>query len=102
FGAGVLTQTVMGPVLGELLVEPDETFALNLSGTPLLTRSFARGTILNNDSTNVLVAPTFSSVSRSNQVLHLQWLTMNGLTYRVEYKNDLNDVDRKSTRLNSS
>ncbi|HEY0549026.1 MAG TPA: hypothetical protein VGF13_05455, partial [Verrucomicrobiae bacterium] len=37
-------------------------------------------------------APTFSSVSRSNQVLHLQWLTMNGLTYRVEYKDDLSEA----------
>ncbi len=92
FDAGALTRTVMVPILGELLVEPDETFALNFSGTPLLARSFARGTILNNDSTNIVVAPIFSSVSRSNQVLHLQWLTMNGLTYRVEYKDNLNDV----------
>jgi hypothetical protein len=92
FDAGVLMQTVIVPILGDLLVEPDETFALNFSGTSLLTRSLARGTILNNDSTNIIVAPTFSSVSRSNQVLHLQWLAMNGLTYRVEYKDDLSDV----------
>jgi len=92
FDAGVLMQTVIVAVLGDLLVQPDETFALNFSGTPLLTHSLARGTILNNDSTSIVVAPTFSSVNRSNQVLHLQWLTMDGLTYRVEYKDDLSDV----------
>jgi hypothetical protein len=90
FDAGVVTQTVMVPILGDLLLEPDETFAVNLSGTPLLTRSLARGVILNNDSTNVVVAPMIGSVSYSNAVVRLQWPTVNGLTYRVEFKDDLN------------
>jgi hypothetical protein len=56
----------------------------------LLTRSLARGTIFDNDTTNVVVAPTLGSISRSNNVVTLRWPTVNGLTYRVEYKNDLN------------
>ena len=92
FAPGVRTQYVTVPILGDLLVEPDETFALNLSGTPLLTRSLARGTILNNDGTNAVNAPTFSSFSHSNQVLSLRWLTQSGVNYRVDYKDDLNTV----------
>ncbi len=90
FNPGVRTQTVIVPVVGDLLVEPDETFALNLFNNPFLTRSLARGTILDNDSTNVVVEPTLGSISRSNNVVTLRWPTENGLTYRVEYKDDLN------------
>jgi hypothetical protein len=92
FNAGTATQTVTVPILGDLLVEADETFSLNFSGSPLLTRSFARGTILNDDSTNVIVAPMLGGVSRSNQWVHLTWNTTDGLTYRVEYKDDLNEL----------
>ena len=90
FNPGVRTQTVIVPVVGDFLVEPDETFALNFFGNPLLVRSLARGTILDNDSTNVVVGPVLGSVTRSNNVVSLRWPTVNGLTYRVEYKNDLN------------
>ena len=90
FNPGVRTQTVIVPVVGDWLVEPDETFALNMSGSSLLTRSLARGTIFDNDSTNTVVAPTLGSVTRSNNVVRLRWATVNGLTYHVEYKNDLN------------
>ncbi len=96
FDAGVLTQTVIVPIHGDLLVEPDESFAMNFSGSPLLTRSFARGVILNNDSTNVIVAPTLSSVSYSNEVVQLKWPTVNGLTYHVEFKDDLNTPEWQS------
>jgi hypothetical protein len=90
FNPGVRTQMVVVPVIGDLLIETNETFALNLFGNPLLVRSLARGTIFDNDNTNVVVAPTLGSVSRSNHVVFLRWPTVNGLTYRVEYKNDLN------------
>ncbi len=90
FNPGVRTQTVIVPIVGDLLVEPDETFALNLSGSSFLTRSLARGTIFDNDTTNVVVAPMLGRISRSNNVVTLRWPTVNGLTYRVEYKDDLN------------
>jgi hypothetical protein len=90
FNPGVRTQMVVVPVIGDLLIETNETFALNLFGHPLLMRSLARGTIFDNDNSNVVVAPTLGSVSRSNHVVFLRWPTVNGLTYRVEYKNDLN------------
>ncbi len=99
FDSGVVTQTVLVPVIGDLLIEPDEMFALNLSGTPLLTRSIARGTILNNDTTNSMAPPAFCYVSRSDQALCLKWPTVNGRTYRVEYTDDLHTAQWRPVDL---
>jgi hypothetical protein len=88
FNAGVRTQSVTVPIIGDLVVETNETFALNLFGTPLLTRSLARGWILDNDNTNA--APTLVNAGRTNNTFTLRWQTMSGRTYRVEYKNNLN------------
>ena len=88
FNAGVRTQVVNVPIIGDLLLETNETFALNLSGTPLLARSLARGWILDNDSAGT--APTLVSAGRTNNTFTLRWQTMSGRTYRVEYKNNLN------------
>ena len=90
FQPGELIQTVAVPVIGDLAVESSETFALNLTGTPLLTRSLVRATILDNDGTNHLVAPSVGQLSRSNNTVTLQWMTVTGLTYTVEYKDNLN------------
>jgi hypothetical protein len=90
FNAGVRTQAVTVPIIGDLALETNETFALNLFGTPLLARSMARGWILDNDSANA--APMLVSAGRTNNTFTLRWQTMSGRTYRVEYKNNLNDA----------
>lgn len=92
FNPGVRTQIVVVPVLGDFVTEETETFALTLSGTPLLARSLARGTILDTDTNNAATAPLFSGVSRSNNLVRLRWLTQSDVTYTVEFKNDLNDA----------
>jgi len=88
FNPGVRTQSVTVPIVGDLELEFDETFALNLSGTPLLARSAARGVIIDNDSANA--SPMLVSVGRTNNTFTLRWQTATGRTYQVEYKNDLN------------
>ncbi len=91
FDAGSLTQTVTVPIIGDPLVESNETFALNLAGTPLLTRLLARGTIVDNDSgSSNVIMPRFSSVICTNGIVVLRWPTIAGRTYRVEYNEDLN------------
>src|SRR6185503_5562865 len=76
--------------IGDLLLETNETFGLNLWGTPLLARSLARGTILDNDNGNTnMIVPRFSSVICTNSIVVLRWPTMAGRTYRVEYNDDL-------------
>jgi hypothetical protein len=90
FQPGELIQTVAVPVVGDLTAEATETFALNLTGTPLLTRSLARATIIDTDGTNQFVAPAVGQLTRSNNTVTLQWLTVTGLTYTVEYKDNLN------------
>jgi hypothetical protein len=90
FNAGVRTQSVTVPIVGDLLLELDETFALSFSGTPMLTRMLARGTIIDNDLTNA--EPKLISVGRTNNTFTLRWPIMTGRTYRVEYKNSLSET----------
>ena len=51
FAVGEITKTVEVPVAGDTLVEPDETFAFNLSeaANATIERAQATGTIINND-----------------------------------------------------
>ena len=87
FPPGVRTQTVLVPVLGDFIVESNETFALNLGGSPLLTRWLPRGTITDNDLNNPnLPAPIFNTMVCTNGSVMLRWPTISGRTYRVEYR----------------
>jgi hypothetical protein len=63
FGAGVTSQQITVLVNGDTTVEPDETFAVNLSGVvgATLARGQAVGTILNDDS--ITQPPTAGSIS---------------------------------------
>jgi hypothetical protein len=90
FNAGVRTQSVTVPIIGDLLLELDETFTLSFSGTPMLTRMSAHGTIIDNDLTNA--EPKLISVGRTNNTFTLRWPIMTGRVYRVEYKNSLNET----------
>jgi len=87
FPPGVSTQTVLVPIVGDLLVEPDETFLLTLSGSPLIARSTARGEIIDTD--GPAPQPSFTSVAHAGDTVALAWTTAVGRAYRVEFKDDL-------------
>jgi uncharacterized protein (DUF2141 family) len=61
FGPGATSATILVPILGDTLVEPDETFLVNLSNpvNATLGNAQATGTILNDD-------VTFPSISIAN------------------------------------
>jgi len=62
FAAGVTTQTVHVGILGDTVVEPNETFSVVLSAPTGVTiaRGTATGTITNDDVAAVITAPTVS------------------------------------------
>src|SRR5437867_3672803 len=53
FAAGVTSQTITVPIINDALDEADETYPVNLSGSPYTTlvRSSGLGTIVDNDAT---------------------------------------------------
>lgn len=89
FDSGVTTQTITVPVIGDTLIESNETFVVNLSGSALLARTIGRGTILDNDGTTE--PPQFTGITRNGPAVTLAWQTAAGQAYRIEYKNDLSE-----------
>jgi uncharacterized repeat protein (TIGR01451 family) len=70
-GTAVLTQTVLIPILGDTLVEPNETFFLNVRSVnnAVFSQSPAVGTIVNDDGIGVLHHFTWSPVA-TQQILN--------------------------------
>ncbi|MFN8073364.1 MAG: cellulase family glycosylhydrolase [Mycobacterium sp.] len=62
FAPGVTAQTIHVDIIGDTVVEPDETFRVNLSGPSgaTLARAVAVGTILNDDGTTPPAIPGLS------------------------------------------
>jgi len=87
FQPGQTNLTVAVTVMGDALVESDETFLLTLGGSPQLARTIGRAMILDTDSTPP--APEFASVQRDGSSLSLTWQGAAGRTYRIEYKDSL-------------
>ena len=87
FQPGETNQVVAISVLGDTQVETNETFLLNLSGSPLIARASGRGTIVDDDATPP--APEFTSVLREGTTVTLTWPSVPGHDYRIEFKDNL-------------
>jgi hypothetical protein len=76
FAPGVTAQTIHVPVIGDLVDEPDETFLVILSGqaNARLARSFATGTIVNDDPPAISALDT--SVLEGNSGLTMAQFTL--------------------------
>lgn len=92
FGPGVTTQTVSVPVVGETLLEANETFDVNLSlpGNATVLDGLGVGTIVNDDSTPPSLFVNDVSVAEGNAgtvnlVFAVQLSTASGLTTTVNY-----------------
>ena len=69
FGTGVNSRTIQNTIFGDTLVEPDETFFVNLSGATngaTISDSQGQGTIINDDTTTIVSPDDFNGDGRSD------------------------------------
>jgi hypothetical protein len=62
FAPGQTNKTITVPIIGDTLVEPDETFFVNLGSTSIPNLLQAKGTIVNNDTPSINTSPTISNI----------------------------------------
>lgn len=87
FTAGVVSQSVTRPVLGDLVVEPNETFTFRLSAwtNVTVTDSVATVTIVNDDITNEMLSVAMSG----GATVTVSALAFSGKVYRLERSTNL-------------
>ncbi|MDB6065588.1 MAG: hypothetical protein JWR26_1796 [Pedosphaera sp.] len=88
FPAGITNVTLAVPVLGDTLVESDETFSVTLSQpqNAILGVNEATGIILNDDAVPPI---SFTGIQLAGPTVWLQFSTIQGRLYRIEKTNGL-------------
>ncbi|MEB3175505.1 MAG: Calx-beta domain-containing protein, partial [Cyanobacteriota bacterium] len=79
FNPGQLSQTITVPVTGDLLVEGNETFVVNLTNpvNATITQAQGTGSIQNDDFIDLVITAEAPSAAPANSVINVSWTVVN-------------------------